>query len=138
MSLRGTPSWSVRRSGDTLFLRKVWVSIKFLSAKFCFTHTPPRRAQNEKNCTNQKKILETDTFPGGVTTQFCGQNDFIWAFLIFASNPFPPPVWREQLEKKRSRYDSGNFYGIETPCRFPPQSGIVWGNGAFLNLGAMG
>ena len=32
---------------ETTF-RKVWVSIKFLSAKFGVTPPPPKRAQNEK------------------------------------------------------------------------------------------
>ena len=48
-----------RKAPDT-FVRKVWVSIKFLFAKFGFT--PSKRAKMRKNCTNQYKILKIDTF----------------------------------------------------------------------------
>ena len=60
------------------YVRKVWVSIKFLSAKFGFT-PPPKGSKMRKGCTN----LEIDTFFGGGEMQFYVQNDFmdIWAFL---------------------------------------------------------
>ena len=76
--------FSKQREG--LLFRNVWVSIKFLSAKFGFT-PPPKGPKMRKNCTNQKKILEIDTFSGGGETQLYGQNDFmdIWAFLTYGN-----------------------------------------------------
>ena len=65
---------------------KVWVSIKFLSAKFGFTPPPRKGPKLRKNCTNQYKILKLTLFPGGGGgARFYGQNDFmdVWAFLKF-------------------------------------------------------
>ena len=55
----------------TLLFRKVWVSIKFLSAKFGFT-PPPERAQNEEKLYKSVENLKIDTFFGG-GMQFYGQ-----------------------------------------------------------------
>ena len=68
--------------GSSKWLRKVWVSIKFLSAKFG-SPPPPKRAQNEEKL--HKSIENWHFFcgGGGGETQFYGQNDFMdsWAFL---------------------------------------------------------
>ena len=53
-------------------IRKVWVSIKVLSAKFGFP-PPPKGPKMRKNCTNQYKILKIDTFSGGG-----GGNAILW------------------------------------------------------------
>ena len=47
--------------------QKVWVSIKFLSAKFGFTPPPPPRKgpKMRKNRTNPQNILKVDTFSSG-------------------------------------------------------------------------
>ena len=71
---------------------KVWVSIKFLSAKFGFTPPPsPKRTQNEEKMYKSVKNLKIDTFSGGGGgTRIYGQNDFmdIWAFLMhFLASP---------------------------------------------------
>ena len=49
-------------------IRKVWVSIKFFSAKFGFTPPPPKKKKGpkmRKHCTSQQKIPKIDTFSGG-------------------------------------------------------------------------
>ena len=60
-------------------LRKVRVSIKFLSAKFGFTSPPPppKKAQNEEKLYKSVEILKIDTISGGGETRFYGQNDFM-------------------------------------------------------------
>ena len=81
------------------YIREVWVSIKFLSAKFGFTPPPEKGPKWGINCTNQYKILKIDAFSGGGAGKpFYGQNDFmdIWAFLIVVNiDPEKPPhvVW---------------------------------------------
>ena len=66
------------------FFRKVWVSIKLLSAKFGLPPPPPKRAQNEEKL--YKSVGNPQHwyfFRVGGETQFYGQNDFmdIWALL---------------------------------------------------------
>ena len=66
-------------------IRKVWVSIKFLSAKFGFTTPPPQKKgpKMKKNCTNQKKILKIDTFLGGG-----GEHNFMDKTILWTSGRF--------------------------------------------------
>ena len=66
--------------------RKVWVSIKFLSAKFGVTPPPPRKGPKmRKNCTNQYKILKIDTFSGG------GKRDCMDKTILWTSYAKSPP-----------------------------------------------
>ena len=60
-------------------VRKIWTSIKFLSAKFGFTPPPHRKtAQNEENVQHRYKIHKIPTFPGGGgEPQFYGQT-ILW------------------------------------------------------------
>ena len=67
------------------FFRKVWVSIKFLSARFGFT--PPQKGPKEGTTVQISiKSSKVTLFPGGNATRFYGQNDSmdIWAFLNFS------------------------------------------------------
>ena len=61
-------------------IRKVWVSIKFLSAKFGLTLPPEKVPKLYKSVEN---LQNWHFFPGGGGTLFYGQNDFmdIWVFL---------------------------------------------------------
>ena len=67
------------------FIRKVWASLKFVSAKFGFTPTPRKGPKLRKNCTNQYKILKIDTFSGGGGRNFMEDFMDIWAFLTLVS-----------------------------------------------------
>ena len=66
-------------------IREVWVSIKFLSAKFGFTPPPPppKGPKMRKNCTNKYKILKIDTFSGGG-----GERDFTDKTILWTSGRF--------------------------------------------------
>ena len=62
-------------------LRKVWASIKFLSAKFGLPPPPRKGPEMRKNSTNQYKILKIDTFSGG-------KRDFVDKIIFWTSGRF--------------------------------------------------
>ena len=69
------------------FIRKVWVSMKFLSANFGPSPPPPKRAQNEEKLYKSVENPQNLTlFREGGGMRFYGQNVSmdIWAFLILA------------------------------------------------------
>ena len=64
---RSTKSYRSAVSMSIMMIRKVWVSMKFVSAKLVLPPTPQKRAQNEvfKTVQISRKSSKLTLFPGG-------------------------------------------------------------------------
>ena len=78
LAIRSPTRW--RFEIAAIWVRKVWVSIKFLSAKFGFYSPPPpeKGPKNEEKLSKSVEILKIDTFPGGGGEGNCMDKTILW------------------------------------------------------------
>ena len=96
-------------------IRKVWVSIKFLSAKFGLP-PPLKGPKMRKTVQISRKSSKLTLFPGGAGTQLYGQNDFmdIWASLILISRS---STWVPKCGGSSHRAATGTSYEFYSGSR---------------------